>query len=653
MPFIPDSSNTDTAAPVNTNVVSGQGRFVPDSDNTDAGDSSSKPTPSAMDYYVKNPAISAGKAYLNDAKDIGNAISHPIDALKGVGNALLHPVDTVVNTVKNLPDTIMNHPIQTATMALPGAEGAMGAGIDAVKAVPDVLKDTSGRIGNMMVKLPDKAMSYGKQSMKVMADEKIPGNSITDYAKNANDRLNQRVSQLNQQVSKSKSVVNLDNDINRHIDSASSSAGNSLQDRTDLQNKLDEMKQRIYTQYGSQDGTLDNMSLQKAVQLKRQLADDFPFSPMETKSSTNNLLATAAHQIHHSINNAIDDVAPGVSQLNDRVSSLIDISQAAKKRVAAESRSNPLGFIGTLMGVGGLVAHGVVGGAEGIGAALALKAASSPFVLTRVANGLSSLSDAMKNDLFKEAPWFENVAKKSEAYAPEAAKGLPPPPSSKGGEVNAELVQKAMVTPAPYKSPSITGPNVAKGLPEPLSQTSRVGINTPDKSLPSPRVAGQSSGPIINQGSSYKKPPADRAYPQTDFGHQIKYQMQQKESVPLHPAEEGRAELSKIYPPAEKGNPNLASGDIKDFNDMKDWELSQNAGGVKSWGGTQNNPDRTTISSASGHSDAFKKVSGNSEKVGFDLLKRASNGQEMSPGEQLKIKMMIQDFRKNIKPNLS
>ncbi len=436
------------------------------------GAGQNQPSPSPLDYYVKNPAISAGKAYVNDAKDIGNMVTHPLDtavsAVKGVGSALADPVGAVVSAVKGIPDMVMNHPLQTAAAILPGAEGAAGAIADTARATPDAMRDLSGRIGNMMVKLPDKASAYGKTPMKVMAAEKIPGNTITDYAKNAQDRLEQRTSQLNQQVSKSTATVNLDDKINSHIDNADTKAGNSLQDQSSVQDKLDEMKKRIYTQYGDENGSLDNMSLQNAIKLKRQLANDFPFAPLEAKNSTSNLLATAAHQIHHSINDAIDESAPGVSKLNDRVSSLIDISQAAQKRVSAESRSNPLGLIGTLLGAGGLAAHGVTGGLEGVGAGLAIKAASSPFVLTRVANALSTMADIDKSNLFKAAPWFKDIANKAEGYADKGSdysKFLPPPINSKGGAVDAELVKQPIVTPAP-RSPLQLGSPKKDTIPQ-------------------------------------------------------------------------------------------------------------------------------------------------------------------------------------------
>lgn len=209
--------------------------------------------------------------------------------------------------------------------------------------------------------------------------------------------------------------------------------------------------------------------------------------------------------------------------------------------------------------------------------------------------------------------------------------------------------------------PTIIMNNPIKGLPDrsiQMGSTTRSGINRPweNNALPSPRNAGQSSGPTIKQGTDYIPPekPSVTSEPKygTDNAYNLKYQMRAKDNIPLHPAEAGREELARIYPPAEKGNPNISAKDLQDFNDMKDWELSQNTGGVKVYGGKQTGDDRSVISSGSGHSEAFKKVSGNSEKVGFDLIKRASNGEEMTPGEQLKIKMMIHDFRKNIKPKI-
>ncbi len=113
------------------------------------GDNASKP--SAMDYWVKNPAITAGKAIVGDAKDIGNAITHPVDTAMSIGNAITHPIDTAVNMVKNIPDTVMNHPLQTAAMVLPGAEGAAGLAGNAVKGVADTATNTGryfSRIGN-------------------------------------------------------------------------------------------------------------------------------------------------------------------------------------------------------------------------------------------------------------------------------------------------------------------------------------------------------------------------------------------------------------------------------------------------------------------------------------------------------------------------
>lgn len=216
-----------------------------------------------------------------------------------------------------------------------------------------------------------------------------------------------------------------------------------------------------------------------------------------------------------------------------------------------------------------------------------------------------------------------------------------------GGAVDAELVQpdKPRITGLPDKSIQM-GP------------TTRAGVDRPweNQGLPSPRTAGQSSGSVIKQGTSYKEPenPVVTSEPKyrTENAYALKYQLQKKNSVPLHPSEEGRAALKEIYPPAEKGNPNIPKDKLDSFNEMMDWQLSQESGGVKIHGGKQTGSERTKSVSANSNTPLFQKISGNSQPKGFDLLKKAANGEKMTPGEKLKIKMLIHEFETKIKPKM-
>jgi hypothetical protein len=258
----------------------------------------------------------------------------------------------------------------------------------------------------------------------------------------------------------------------------------------------------------------------------------------------------------------------------------------------------------------------------------------------------------------------------------------------------------------------ISGENPVKGLPDrsiPIGPTTRTGVNPdvlPSSMLPSPRtVSGQGSGAEIIQGTTYKptvqspvttppkygtenayalqykmqkenavplhparegKAAADLVYekatpkeriildsnPTTEYGKNIKKQIEDKYSVPLHPPREAKAALRDIYPPAEKGNPNIPKDKIDSFNEMMDWQLSQEAGGVKIYGGKQTGAERTKVVSANSNTPLFKKISGNSQSKGFELLQKAANGDKLTSGEKVKIKMLIHEWDTKFKPKM-
>lgn len=64
-------------------------------------------------------------------------------------------------------------------------EKAGGAVAEAFKNLPQGARDVSGRIHDMIVRLPIKAFQYGKDPLEVMQKENIVANSTTDYAQQA------------------------------------------------------------------------------------------------------------------------------------------------------------------------------------------------------------------------------------------------------------------------------------------------------------------------------------------------------------------------------------------------------------------------------------------------------------------------------------
>lgn len=311
----------------------------------------------------------------------------------------------------------------------------------------------------------------------------------------------------------------------------------------------------------------------------------------------------------------------------------------------------------------------------------------------------------------KFAQWLYTAPKAQVAQASQQIPGFQQAvQQSYGGFKNATLV-----TPTGLPKPSKIGLNralpssvgtsdasvinqpgyVPKGLPEPFQGRSGVDRPYENSGLPSPIKTGQSSGPVINQGTSYKKPIVDSnpstdfgkqiqgqmknadniplhpasegkmakqslydnytpvekkimdSTPKTDFGRQIQDQIKAKYEIPLHPAEAGRAGVSEVYPPVTKGNPNIPMHQLEDFNNMRDWESYQQDGGHQSYGPKE---DKTHLYPTSGHSQTIQNIGG--WKKASNIINKAANGDNMTAGEKMALKRMLSDYQKNIKPGI-
>lgn len=575
------------------------------------------------------------------------------------------------------------------------------------KAVPEGLKQSSYGLMQSIVNQLPKEFKYGANAGRAMVKEGFSGDA-SDIKEQADKRIGEIGSQgdalasaSNKFVDNSNAMKIIDDKISELQNKSPRTSASTISKLTDAKKDLlrvqegsDENGNNIITNPGTD---VSNMTPKETLDLKRDFDDQTAWKGTAADDTVfNKTMQQARTQLKDNLNDAV----PGMKDWNQRYADLRAAQQAAGRTAtrdqAGVGMSNMInnfvrGSIGMSTFGAMITGHGELAG-EILAGGIGKEIVTNPYLKSKLAQGLYGLSEADKMAIFKAVPWakkamdnFRQQPSPSAVAEPVEAelmggKRLPPPnkiglnralPSEANRGTGPTINQSGYTPPGlPNNAVGRTGvnPNVSmgalpdpgntpinqpgyvpKGLPEPF--LGRSGVDRPyeNTGLPSPRTAGQSSGPVINQDTSYVKPPADRSYPQTDFGHQIKFQMQQKENVPLHPAEAGRAELAKIYPPAVKGNPNLKPGDLDDFNNMKDWELSQNPGGWKSHGPQM---DLSFTKSPTGHSEAFKKVSNNSEKAGFDLLRRASNGEEMTNGDKLKIQMMLHDFRKNIKPKM-
>lgn len=288
--------------------------------------------------------------------------------------------------------------------------GAAGRGVEKVAsgAIQQAAKGVSGRIHDYLVKLPTGSYKFGKNPVKVAADEAIVANNMADYEKIAAERLAQRSQQLEAAIQNSNQTVDIDEMVNKYLASASKKLSGSLKDRSSKIDELNTVRDNLVQKYGD----LKNISVQDAIKLKRQLADDFPF----TQEGAGDITTKAAHRIYHDINGFIERAHPEIAALNERVSGLIDIRNAARNRNAIEMRQNPIGMVGRLAGIGAAgVGFGAGAPVEGIIAGLGImgveKAIQSPAVLTRLAKALSALSGQDRIKVLEAFPKLKTAIK--------------------------------------------------------------------------------------------------------------------------------------------------------------------------------------------------------------------------------------------------
>jgi len=293
---------------------------------------------------------------------------------------------------------------------LGAAGGVAGRGVEKVAegAIQQGAKAVSGRIHDYLVKLPTGAFKWSKNPLKVAADESIIAGNMGEYAEKATERLAERSAQLEAAVQNSNKTVDVEDMVSKHLNEAAGKLSGSLKDRTSQIAELNTVRENLVAKYGD----LKNLSVQDAIKLKRQLADDFPF----TQEGAGDIATKSAHKIYHDINEFVEAAHPEIAELNQRVSGLIDISKAAQNRMAVESRNNPLGLVARLGAGGALIGGAAMGHTpEGIISALGImgaeKAMQSPAVLTRVAKALSAMSGEDRLKVMKAYPQLNKVIK--------------------------------------------------------------------------------------------------------------------------------------------------------------------------------------------------------------------------------------------------
>lgn len=181
------------------------------------------------------------------------------------------------------------------------------------------------------------------------------------------------------------------------------------------------------------------------------------------------------------------------------------------------------------------------------------------------------------------------------------------------------LKPKAPVTPPDN---AIT-PEVMGGKGE-LPYLPKIGLN---RALPSPKDAGQSSGPVIT--------------PEAQEG-QV---MPQSKLLPAPDTVYGPGFTMKDYKPQPV---NLSDGDRKDLEDMLDWTSNQQKGERYSFINAEG--QRQYSGTPSAHAQSVQEIG---PKPAQEMMTKALLNKPMTPMQTLKVKKMLTDFQTNIKPKMN
>lgn len=223
--------------------------------------------------------------------------------------------------------------------------------------------------------------------------------------------------------------------------------------------------------------------------------------------------------------------------------------------------------------------------------------------------------------------------------------------------VTAELVPKGGYNNIPIPSKKSLPSSSPMGLPDKSIQmgpTTRSGVDRPweNVGLPSPRTAGQSSGRVIRQGTSYKEPQkiVTDSPPKygTDKANMLYGQMKAKEKIPLHPAKDAREFKNSIYIKNSRtsisDNIGIKPEQVDNIVNIKDLLDSSEKGtnsGI-SYGGSRQKSEKTFWGTKSNVPEFLKDKY--TTKTLSDMLKNKLEGGKVTPSQREDIQKLLKHF---------
>lgn len=308
-----------------------------------------------------------------------------------------------------------------------GVTFAGGKALEGVGAVisnlPKNIQWTASRINNSVIKPQLKDLRFGKDPGGFLSrNVTSPDNTLEGWKGATEQAVDAKVQQAKDIVAgKPKAVVNVKEAIDKVYAPAMDEAAkvgdeNLLQqlvkDRQTIENQQVVVKdpQTGEVSIGSAGKrNLENLPLSDAIDLKRtigKLTTDWTKGSEYLKA-----LQSTRRQAYGAVRNATEQVAPELGAVNSDIADGISAKNAISRRMDVEQRQNMLGLYS--VGGGAMFVHGVFSGNVGtIASGLAVMGGDavmrSPYLMSRVAYGLSKISStADKINLMNAVPWLK------------------------------------------------------------------------------------------------------------------------------------------------------------------------------------------------------------------------------------------------------
>jgi hypothetical protein len=339
--------------------------------------------------------------------------------LKGTGEATKLAGLAKAGEVVSKAGELANPVIGTGKLA----GKAIGA---AAEAIPAGMVSASSRLVNSLIKPLGKDLSYSKNPGRGVVKAVPVATSFDDLVLKVDKGVEDYGSQIGkklQQADMSNKSIDVSNSFTP-IDNAIEQAAKSPETNAELINRLAATKRDLIGTRTIDGGTmaknLNNMTPLETFDLKQQIANITKFTG---RPSDDGIVNKALKQVYGNVKEKINDVAPGLKDLNETYADLLSAKVALKNRANVLERQNITGVVPKGIGmIGGAMAaatHSPDLAAGTIGAILAERALRSTPVITgaakgmyKVGTGLQKLSSRL-NEPFNPIKGLDELRKKS------------------------------------------------------------------------------------------------------------------------------------------------------------------------------------------------------------------------------------------------